>query len=570
MTQEIRIENLKNHPKNIRKSYGDLKELAASIKENGVLQNLIVVPDPKNAGMYLVVAGNCRLRATKKARLETLPCNVVEMSEKEQVLTMLTENMQRNGLSIAEEAAGIQMCLEDFGMKVPEVAKATGLSASTIRSRRNIAKLDLATVKEKTANPEFQLSITDLNSLSKVKDVDKRNEILADATDSKNLKWKIEQAMKDEVMARNLAALSALLEDAGIALATDISSSDLYGNKWDTLKSFYLGDEVPSALFDDGELAPDDVSGFLYVVHYNYLKIVRKHKTEKRQLSEGEIKERRIKKSRREIKSLYKQMHAEMTGFVQALINDSLLRPNDPSLLLGSLWSVILKKGGYISTSSIISVMAGKETYQLSDSEWSAALDRIYALPLYQQMMATAVKGCDDLELMDCKGHYSDHSATIFLTLYSCLNSVGFSFGNDEYEQVMDGTHELYEPWEDSIEGDTTQNIEEPSGNATYDYDDDYIEALIERYENDIVNDDGNTEDARKSNSTDIDDEDDWEPMPDPMDGFVAVDDPDEIPFKEDGTGSITEEYPTVYSTEGGFTPDYSPSDSFNEINDAA
>ena len=546
MTQEIRIENLKNHPKNIRKSYGDLKELAASIKENGVLQNLIVVPDPKNEGMYLVVAGNCRLRAAKKAGLETLPCNVVEMTEKEQVLTMLTENMQRNGLSIAEEAAGIQMCLEDFGMKVPEVAKATGLSSSTIRSRRNIAKLDLATVREKTANPEFQLSITDLNSLSKVKDVDKRNEILSEATNSQNLKWKVEQAMKDEVMEKNLAALAALLDDAGIALTTEVSSSDLYGSKWDTVKSFYLAGDVPPVLFDDGEATPDDLSGLMYVVHYNYLKIIRKHKVERRVLTESEIAEKQIKKSRKEIKGLYKQMHAEMTGFVQALLNGQLSQPNDPSRLPDTLWNVILKRDSYVSSSSIISIMTGGEYYQLPDTEKDAVYERTFALPLYQQMMAVAVKGCADLELMDYKGHYSDNAAVIFLTLYSCLNSAGFTFSNDEYDQVMDGTHELYVPWEDSDEEILIANNEDVENN----YDDDYIEGLIAEYEND--------------------NQDDEAALPDSLDEFVNAEDLSEIPFKNEVTEPVNDEYPTVYSTEEGFASAFTLSDTLDEIVEAA
>ena len=595
MTQEIRIENLKNHPKNIRKTYGNLKELAASIRENGVLQNLIVVPDPKKEGAYLVVAGNCRLRAAKKAGLETLPCNIVEMSEKEQVLTILTENMQRNGLSVAEEAAGIQMCLEDFGMKVPEVAKATGLSVSTVRSRRNIAKLDLATVKEKTANPEFQLSITDLNSLSKVKDVDKRNEILSDATDSKNLKWKIEQAMKDEVKEKNLAALAALLEDAGIAFTADVSSSDLYGNKWDTVKSFYLSDEAPATLFEENDAAkPDDLTDLMYVVHYNYLKIIRKHKAEKRQLTESEIEERRVKKSRREIKSLYQQMHAEMASFVQALINEHLFQPNDPPLLLEPLWNVVLKKASYISASSIVSIMTGKESYQLCDSEKSIAYERTYGLPLYQQMMAVAVKDCNDLELMDYKGHYSDHAATIFLTLYSCLNCVGFSFSNDEYEQVMDGTHELYEPWEDDNKEDTamdtgsaigdTEDDNTMAGDAMNGYDEDYLAALIEEYENDVHAGDAEAIADNGWIPVELDDEafvdmdaeaatsdmDDDSTLPNLQDGFVKADDLSDIPFENEETDYITEEFPTVYSTEGGFTFAYKSSDNFNEIDEAA
>ncbi len=529
MTQEIRIENLRNHPKNIRKTYGNLKELTASIKENGVLQNLIVVPDPKNEGMYLVVAGNCRLRAAKKAGLETLPCNVTEMTEQEQVLTMLTENMQRNGLSIAEEAAGIQMCLEDFGMKVPEVAKATGLSTSTVRSRRNIAKLDLSTVKEKTMSSDFQLSITDLNSLSKVKDVDKRNEILADATDSKNLKWKVEQAVKDGIKEKNLAFLVSLLEEAGIELATEVESHDLYGSKWDTIKSFNLMDDAPVSLFDDGdEVQTKDISDLMYVIHYNYLRIIKKHKREKKQLTEAELAVKRIRKSRKEIKTLYKQMYAEMASFAQALMNGQLSKPDDPEKLLDPLWNVILKKGAHIFGGSIISIMSGKEYYEMTDTEMDDISKRARDLPLYQQMMALAVKGCGELELINYKGYYVDLSASILLALYSCLNSIGFTFSNEEYDQVMDGTHELYEP-------QAQLHSEEMEEDNVTDASDVEIEV-------------GYDELPDESGDSAVEDDE-----ADSKEGFEVLEEGEHNPFdvEPEMTGSYLEEkYPTVYSTE--------------------
>lgn len=52
---EIKLEKLKIHPKNIRKEYEGIDELAQSIKENGIMQNLTVVPDPEEAGTYFVV-----------------------------------------------------------------------------------------------------------------------------------------------------------------------------------------------------------------------------------------------------------------------------------------------------------------------------------------------------------------------------------------------------------------------------------------------------------------------------------------------------------------------------------
>ena len=186
-TIEISINNLRNHPKNIRKSYNGISELAASIKENGILQNLTVVPDPDNEGMYLVVIGNRRLQAAKKAGLETVPCVITDMEESDQALTMLTENMQRKDLTLIEESSGFQMCLEDFGIDVGTLASKTGFSKTTVRHRLNIAKLDRGILKDKMDDPEFQLTITDLALLEKVRDVEKRNSILDEAGDSRDL-----------------------------------------------------------------------------------------------------------------------------------------------------------------------------------------------------------------------------------------------------------------------------------------------------------------------------------------------------------------------------------------------
>lgn len=80
MIQEIEIEKLKNHSANVRKSYENLEELTESIRTQGILQNLTVVPDPSDPGTYLVVIGNCRLVAARRAGLKTLPCAVRKMT----------------------------------------------------------------------------------------------------------------------------------------------------------------------------------------------------------------------------------------------------------------------------------------------------------------------------------------------------------------------------------------------------------------------------------------------------------------------------------------------------------
>ena len=180
MIQDIAIEQLDIHPQNVRKVYTDIDELAESIKARGVMQNLTVVPNPDKKDHYLVVIGNRRLTAARKAGLKTMPCSVVEMTEKEQISTMLLENMQRSDLSVS------------------------GFSRSTVRHRLNLAKLDQETLTRREENKDFQLTLTDLYELEKVQDIKKRNEILKTAVSSREIAWKAKQAVKEEKIKKTL------------------------------------------------------------------------------------------------------------------------------------------------------------------------------------------------------------------------------------------------------------------------------------------------------------------------------------------------------------------------------
>ena len=140
--QNISIELVKVHPNNVRKTYNDIEELAESIKAKGILQNLTVVPDPQEPGKYLTVIGNRRLTAARMAGLETVPCIVSDMDEKEQTSVMLLENIQRSDLTVYEQAQGFQMML-DLGETEDTIAEKTGFSKKTVRHRLNIAKLEL-------------------------------------------------------------------------------------------------------------------------------------------------------------------------------------------------------------------------------------------------------------------------------------------------------------------------------------------------------------------------------------------------------------------------------------------
>ena len=145
--KNIPVRKLWAHPDNPRKDVGDVTELAESIKVNGVLQNLTVVPLIGNISKtwdgesYRVIIGHRRLAAAKLAGLEELPCAVVEMTEREQLSTMLTENMQRSDLTVYEQAQGFQMML-DMGDTVKDIAENYGFSTTTVRRRVKLLELD--------------------------------------------------------------------------------------------------------------------------------------------------------------------------------------------------------------------------------------------------------------------------------------------------------------------------------------------------------------------------------------------------------------------------------------------
>ncbi len=187
----IPISLLFHHPDNPRKDLGDLTELADSIRAKGVMQNLTVVPfrDQADIGGYYVVIGNRRMEASKQAGLKTLPCIISNMTYKDQLATMLLENMQRVDLTPLEQAQGFQLMI-DFGETVDGISDKTGFSKTTVRRRLEIAKLDKKLLADAA---DRQITIGDLDKLTELDDVEERNEVLK-FIGTPNFSWHLSQA----------------------------------------------------------------------------------------------------------------------------------------------------------------------------------------------------------------------------------------------------------------------------------------------------------------------------------------------------------------------------------------
>ena len=428
---EIPLERLEIHPMNVRKEYEGIDELADSIRENGIMQNLTVVPEQnffeeqyrnnpteearaavetsREKQMYFVVIGNRRLLAAREAGIETAPCAVVEsMDNRAQVTTMLTENMNRKDLKIYEESAAIQMCFEDFGINMESMHQMTGLSKSTIRRRLNVAKLDREILEEKAKDGEFQMTLHDLYSLEKIQDVETRNKVLEEARDSRDLANRARAAAREELHKNHKAEYEKLLKAAGIGKAPKEVNEEFYSGKWDRLNEYRLDDDVPE------EIAAEEEGELFYVERYGSMYIVRKAKKQKRELSEWEIKERERKKTEREIKGKYKVAMEDMGDFIRNLFDGKVEPIKDTTEMGNALWDILLNRGAYIGMSDVARTILGKDQYakSVTPEEREGANEKARSLPELYQKIAVVHNCIRSLEMTNYKMCYNEKNGT--------------------------------------------------------------------------------------------------------------------------------------------------------------
>lgn len=128
----VPIEKIVANPNQPRRQFlqEDLDDLTASIKEKGVLQPLIV--RPKAGGVYEIVAGERRWRASQAAQLHEVPVLIREYSDLEMMEVAIIENIQRSDLNAMEEAQSYKQLMEKFGHTQEKMAEALGKSRSHI------------------------------------------------------------------------------------------------------------------------------------------------------------------------------------------------------------------------------------------------------------------------------------------------------------------------------------------------------------------------------------------------------------------------------------------------------
>lgn len=449
--EKINVDRIGAHPNNPRKALGDIGELTDSIRQNGVLQNLTVVhwhdahPDQPKDGQpeheYTCVIGHRRLAAAKAAGLETVPCVVAELGYREQLATMLLENIQRSDLTVIEQAQGFQMMM-DLGENVKWIAQQTGFSEKTVRQR---LKLNDLNQKKLQSSLNQGATLMQLVELDKVEDKKLCNELLQyGGTDNFNIQLK--RALQAQASKKNKIAW---LERLG-AFATEIEERSWSAHEYVDRYDF---DDDPAAFQPPKGAKPGQ---YVYVVEerkfeydrlYATLYKVRAQvagKTGKEIADQQASRESAIRRAKREANKVRRTMYQLRLDFVKQVGG---LKKNLPLILD---WLVQVSMGyPYSGPRSNINTVDLLQYPVPEGKQWrdykEEAFDKAREHELERAVWVVALANYGDCEENGFhSGHeFPYHRENIGLALfYKLLVALGYGM-SDEEKQMMGGSHPL-------------------------------------------------------------------------------------------------------------------------------
>lgn len=438
------IEYLVPHPQNPRKDLGNLDELTASIKENGIYQNLTVIPineeAPDEEPKYMVVIGHRRLEAAKRAGLQEVPCAIVrDLSETQQLQIMLLENMQRSDLTVYEQAQGFQQLL-DFGMDIEDISQQSGFSKSTIRRRLEIAKLDQNKLKELSSTR--QLSLKEFDALAKIKNMEARNEAM-EKIGTNDFALAVKRAMDKEKLEAAMPAFLADMERLGIKEFPN--SANKYSSKYRRIGSLDLYEyEVTK------DKIPKKTDGVYYEASYPrnvefYVKETKKGKVKEKSAKENE-KEKRIKEAWFKVDAMAATHYELRKTFMENLRCTAKQRE---AVFMGAYSLIILRSMTYMTLGDI-SKEAGIDDKYFDNRRDEKAVKLVHeSYDNIQQCIEVIYKLFNDNE----KEFYANGYRAVYPeykfnprleAMYHWLTKLGYQMSSEE-KLIAAGTHEIFQ-----------------------------------------------------------------------------------------------------------------------------
>ena len=438
------IEYLVPHPQNPRKDLGDFEELTASIKENGIYQNLTVIPineeAPDEEPKYMVVIGHRRLEAAKRAGLKEVPCAIVrDLSETRQLQIMLLENMQRSDLTVYEQSQGFQQLL-DFGMDIEDISQQSGFSKSTIRRRLEIAQLDQNKLKEISSTR--QLSLKEFDALARIKNLEARNEAM-EKIGTNDFALAVTRAMDKEKLAAAMPVFLADMERLGIKKFPD--SANKYSSKYRRVGGLDLYEYEETK-----ENIPKKTAGVYYEASYPrhvefYVKETKKAKIIEKSAKELE-KEKRIKEAWFKVDAMAATHYELRKAFVENLKGTAKQRE---AVYMGAYSLIVLRSLAYMSWGDI-SKEAGIDDKYFDPRRDEKAVKLAYeSYDNTQQCIEVIYKLFNDSEkefyANTYRARYPEYKFNPRLeAMYHWLTKLGYLMSSEE-KLIAAGTHEIFQ-----------------------------------------------------------------------------------------------------------------------------
>lgn len=471
--ENLMTEQIYEHPDNPRKNLGDLTELTESIRKNGIMQNMTVVPGhwmsaeekratenellkmvPEGEGYtklrheyeagysskgYTLLIGHRRFAAGKAAGIEAFPCRVATgLTQLDQVGIMLEENMQRNDLTIMEQANGFQMML-DLGDTPELIAEKTGFSKTTVYHRLNIAKLDQKELKKKEENDGFQLSLKDLYELEKIEDMEARNTVLKEAYSSADLAMRAKNVAKKEKQDKRADKIIKILEELGIKEATRKEYEQRWNGDYKGLKVYNLDKEPPKELkFKKSK------EKMIWMRMYDTIQIFAKCKKQEKTLSSYEIAQKEKKAKKKQIKDILKRSDQRRKELIESIISKEIEPAKDVQKTQEELWNALLQLGSSLYASNLYKYFLEKEYYESTEEEISEAKEKVRSMSMVDQMLVMLDTSMKGEEPFNYNVEYKKETGTAMLDAYKVLEKYGWYFEDENERAILDGTAELY------------------------------------------------------------------------------------------------------------------------------
>lgn len=434
----IKLEDIIPHPRNPRKDLGDLEEMAADIKANGLLQNLMVIP--VDGGKYMTLIGHRRSAAARLAGLIEVPCTVADkdMPMNEQVAIMLKENIQRANLTILEEADGFQMMF-DLGDTVSEISRITGFSESTIYRRKRLTEYSREKVVESL---ERGANLSDYDYLEQVKDPKTREKLIQDIG-TQNFKWRVDSAIQAEEREEYLKPFCDFFD----TIAERIEYFDY--KKMVQVK--YINCE--NITVENITLEEYDENKKYYYIPATYSKAITLYVEKTQQDTskrDAEAEERRRKEMERteryeKLESIFEHMEQSCFDFIKDFKTFPGKKATEKLNTIYKINTLLMEfallsgiGATYDDIASILDVTNDDENYKdtvnnilANSTEEKEILIMAYAL----------VKSYYTPTSKDYYGRYTENKS--LTCLYEIMKLAGYEL-SDEERAILDGTHELY------------------------------------------------------------------------------------------------------------------------------